>query len=257
MILPIKAKLLVSLYLASLQLSALAATQEECRAEVLEVMQTPTVRRMPAVQRNDVAGAGNRACYNKAKYESQKDIVLELFAFKEQLTKLNSSYCGANPDLIGRGVECSKAKNEVDVKNAELSAKLNELKRGENKIRKLEARYEKLRTSRPLQNNAVELGISSRKAAVIASVKNDILESLKDPESATFRRITASPDGSIICGEVNSKNSMGGYVGYKKFISIGVGWDDFTFYEESGDSLFSAACEKQSDSSSSGASGES
>lgn len=36
---------------------------------------------------------------------------------------------------------------------------------------------------------------------------------LKDPESAEFRNQKG------LCGEVNSKNSFGGYVGFKRFIA--------------------------------------
>lgn len=240
-----KTTMLVSIIAASLQLTAIAATQDECSAEVLEVLQAPGIKKMSISQRNEVESAGNNVCYSKAKYETQKSTVLELSAFAEQRTKLNVSFCGPNPDLVGRGMECRKAKNEVDAQYTEISAKLDELKKGERKIRKLETQYEKLRVSKPLPNSAVELSPASRKAAAIAKVKSDILETMKDPDSATFRRITASSDGSIICGEVNSKNSMGGYVGYKKFISIGVGWDDFTLYDETGDTLFTASCEKQ------------
>lgn len=44
--------------------------------------------------------------------------------------------------------------------------------------------------------------------------KEAVLSSLKDPESAQFKNIKG------YCGEVNSKNSYGGYVGFKKFVSV-------------------------------------
>jgi hypothetical protein len=51
---------------------------------------------------------------------------------------------------------------------------------------------------------------------------------LKDPESAQFRAITIedsptySPDyPGIACGQVNARNSFGGYTGYKYFIVMG------------------------------------
>lgn len=46
--------------------------------------------------------------------------------------------------------------------------------------------------------------------------KKTIANSLKDPGSAQFRNIRESSPG-ILCGEVNAKNSMGGYVGFKRF----------------------------------------
>ena len=52
----------------------------------------------------------------------------------------------------------------------------------------------------------------------LAPGRQKVKDSLKDPESAQFRseRIAKAP--AIFCGEVNSKNSMGGYVGFKRYI---------------------------------------
>ena len=49
-------------------------------------------------------------------------------------------------------------------------------------------------------------------------VKDRVKSNLKDPYSAHFKNIFYSPEDSAICGEVNSKNEFGGYVGYRKFI---------------------------------------
>jgi len=45
-------------------------------------------------------------------------------------------------------------------------------------------------------------------------------ETFKDPDSAKFKnvKVVHYGDGRFACGEVNAKNSMGGYVGYKPFI---------------------------------------
>lgn len=40
-----------------------------------------------------------------------------------------------------------------------------------------------------------------------------VLANLKDPESAEFR------DQKGLCGEVNAKNSFGGYTGFKRFMA--------------------------------------
>ena len=44
---------------------------------------------------------------------------------------------------------------------------------------------------------------------------------LKDPDSATFRslRISKYNGFEVVCGEINAKNSYGGYVGYNKFVA--------------------------------------
>lgn len=56
---------------------------------------------------------------------------------------------------------------------------------------------------------------------------------LKDPSSAQFRNVYfhRGADGiPMTCGEVNSKNSFGGYGGYQKFVSAGK--PEFTFLQE-------------------------
>jgi hypothetical protein len=63
-----------------------------------------------------------------------------------------------------------------------------------------------------------------------------VQEKLKDPSSATFRKAffhLAKLNGAyapITCGQVNSKNSLGGYVGYQRYISAGK--PELTFLEE-------------------------
>lgn len=44
---------------------------------------------------------------------------------------------------------------------------------------------------------------------------------LKDPASAQYSNETVSKDGAVVCGEVNSKNSLGGYVGFKRYLTRG------------------------------------
>jgi hypothetical protein len=48
-----------------------------------------------------------------------------------------------------------------------------------------------------------------------------VKDGLSDPDSATFKSDTeyAKKDGNfIVCGQVNAKNRMGGYVGYRWYI---------------------------------------
>jgi hypothetical protein len=52
---------------------------------------------------------------------------------------------------------------------------------------------------------------------------------LKDPESARFR--DAFVNGSSYCGQVNAKNSYGGYVGFKRFAAAG----GYAYIESEGD----------------------
>lgn len=54
---------------------------------------------------------------------------------------------------------------------------------------------------------------------VIVEAEIAIKEMLKEPESANFRNTFTSK--GVACGEVNSKNSFGGYGGWQGFISNG------------------------------------
>lgn len=63
------------------------------------------------------------------------------------------------------------------------------------------------------------------KAFNIAKAKEMVADEFSDPDSAKFRRMFISelinPKGEAVlylCGEVNAKNKMGGYTGYRRFI---------------------------------------
>lgn len=55
----------------------------------------------------------------------------------------------------------------------------------------------------------------------IAAAQDSIKRGLKDPNSAEFQnlRIANYNNGKVVCGEINAKNSYGGYVGYKRFVA--------------------------------------
>lgn len=44
------------------------------------------------------------------------------------------------------------------------------------------------------------------------TIKEYVKENLKDPESVKFRNVNNG------CGELNAKNSFGGYIGFKRFL---------------------------------------
>lgn len=68
----------------------------------------------------------------------------------------------------------------------------------------------------PSKTVAVEITEEQKERAI-----QIISEDLKDSESARFQNLYgAKKEGEseiLICGEVNAKNSYGGYTGYKKF----------------------------------------
>lgn len=72
-----------------------------------------------------------------------------------------------------------------------------------------------------------------------SDAKQQIADQLKDPASAQFRNVRASTlRDTDVCGEVNAKNSFGGYTGFKRFVVT----DSGAFLEgqagEEGDAYF-------------------
>jgi len=58
---------------------------------------------------------------------------------------------------------------------------------------------------------------------LIEVTKQAVAQSMKDPDSAQFKNM-AVIDGKTraVCGEVNARNSYGGYVGFRQFYK----WED-------------------------------
>jgi hypothetical protein len=74
---------------------------------------------------------------------------------------------------------------------------------------------------------------TGKELAWIGKGKEAVKARLKDPKSADFRNVFfhRGVDGlPMTCGEVNSKNSFGGYTGFQKFVSGGSA--DTTFLED-------------------------
>jgi len=57
-------------------------------------------------------------------------------------------------------------------------------------------------------------------ATIFEKTQQVVQSSLKDPSSAQFRnvRLVAWRSWQVVCGEVNAKNSYGGYAGFTKFV---------------------------------------
>lgn len=52
--------------------------------------------------------------------------------------------------------------------------------------------------------------------------KDAVRELLRDPNGAQFRNVRLSSDGHV-CGEVNPRNGMGGYTGFRPFFAMNPG----------------------------------
>lgn len=62
------------------------------------------------------------------------------------------------------------------------------------------------------------------KDAKIKALQKHIVAVLKDPSSVQWQGEFLSSDQTTLCGEVNAKNSLGGYVGFKRYIANNHGY---------------------------------
>ena len=71
----------------------------------------------------------------------------------------------------------------------------------------------------------------ARESQWIYNGKDAVRSRLKDPDSAKFRNVffhrSKSTDMPVACGEVNSRNSFGGYAGFERFVSAGSGGNTY------------------------------
>jgi hypothetical protein len=61
----------------------------------------------------------------------------------------------------------------------------------------------------------------SKFAAPIAEAKAAVIADFKDPSSVIWRNLRRGDFGGfLLCGELNGKNSYGGYIGFRKFSAL-------------------------------------
>lgn len=63
-------------------------------------------------------------------------------------------------------------------------------------------------------------GCQSEAGRAISDAQQLAARDLADPGSAQFRNVAYYPNGKSVCGEINAKNRMGGYVGYRRFFVV-------------------------------------
>lgn len=61
-----------------------------------------------------------------------------------------------------------------------------------------------------------------RIADFVVLAKAELESNLFDPESAQYRNLRAGrvKDSDVVCGDLNARNRMGGYVGFKPFVAM-------------------------------------
>ena len=55
--------------------------------------------------------------------------------------------------------------------------------------------------------------------ALILQMQTNTTQYLKDPSSAQFQNVKLNTPRTALCGQLNSKNGFGGYVGFRDFIA--------------------------------------
>ena len=93
-------------------------------------------------------------------------------------------------------------------------------------------------------------GVFGWRAYLVHELRKPVLAELNDPDSAKFRNERLlfgwsawRVKSNILCGEINAKNRMGGYVGYVKFQSTAGMYVDIA-NDELGRRLMPDTCDK-------------
>lgn len=66
-------------------------------------------------------------------------------------------------------------------------------------------------------------GCGQGESSITQAAADRVSQRLKDPSSAQFRNLTyhnINGFAHVVCGEVNAKNAMGGYAGFRPFIVV-------------------------------------
>ena len=80
---------------------------------------------------------------------------------------------------------------------------------------------ESLRSVQLMAESSPRMDEPEAEERYIDAAKEAAVRDLVDPESAQFRdiEVVAYNNGYVVCGEINGKNRMGGYVGFRPFVA--------------------------------------
>lgn len=98
----------------------------------------------------------------------------------------------------------------------------------------------------PLADKTARFDVGARASMAVddrvSLARRVVLANLRDADSAKFRnvRVVSTFMGTAVCGEVNARNAMGGYVGFTEFVTA----NDVLFLAE-GDAVDDFAARQQ------------
>jgi hypothetical protein len=112
---------------------------------------------------------------------------------------------------------CGKSKKELAVAAEKEQTIFLQLQRQQAEKERLDAETAKQAERQTSAARAQERDQAD--AQLVLKLKTKVVSGLKDPDSAQFQSIQLNSARSALCGQVNAKNSYGGYVGFRRFVS--------------------------------------
>lgn len=113
---------------------------------------------------------------------------------------------------------CGKSKKQL---NAEAAQKEEVQLQLDHQKAEAEAKLEIQRTAEAEKSFADEK--AKHDVSLISQLQTQTAQQLKDPASAQFQNVHLNTARTALCGQINAKNSYGGYVGFRNFITTDKG----------------------------------
>jgi len=113
--------------------------------------------------------------------------------------------------------EAERARDEA-VKRAEVAEQAASAAAAQIQVLQQAAERSKDDDARRDTETALRAKASDDDAALVTTLQQKVTVGLKDPASAQFRNVALNQARSALCGEVNAKDGVGGYVGFRPFV---------------------------------------
>lgn len=130
------------------------------------------------------------------------------------VTMLGLAACGKSEQEIAQEAQRQEAAQRIEAEKQQAEAE--KVERQET-AQWIEAEKQQAEAQKAQRQEAEEKAAAEK----MQEFQDQVRSILKDGESAQFRnlRFNAGQWGEVLCGEVNAKNSFGGYIGFVPFAS--------------------------------------